>query len=127
MVEDVLHGWLDIGVLMDDPPHCGFPAIDVGNTWTKGDRLSSDRDFHRLGAYLVGQVTADSNQGFSSDDLTARTQMCELLPRSADLLPPHRYASDRVQDCDVWAMGPEFHHQPGIAIEQMIQRRVELV
>jgi hypothetical protein len=70
-VENGLHRWHDISVLVDGLPSIRFTAKDVSDAQLKGDRLSSDRSLHSIGADYIGQVRADSDQGIYEGDLAA--------------------------------------------------------
>ena len=88
MCDNVLHGRGKIAVVVDDLPPSRFPAIDVCDALLKRDVLSSESDLPRLGAYLVGYVTNDPDQGVFEGDLAARGHRGDLLP--ADLAATER-------------------------------------
>src|SRR5919202_3336644 len=114
-------------MVMDDLPSPGFPAVDVGDAVVERERLACHRRLPALGADLVGQISAGTQELVVQPYLPARANVGYLLPHGSDLLPTDLPTTDRVHGRHVCFMRPDFAQWTGIAIEQPVQRRVEPV
>jgi hypothetical protein len=87
LAQNFQHRLIAINVVMNHPPLAAFAAVNVGYPEICLNLVFHNQKIHMLDTCHVSKILTDANALITQFNPSVRANLCQILPRSADLVP----------------------------------------